>query len=95
MTKRAKYISKFVEELANLASNGLYIRSHATKPQSDTPEDLKRHQEAKEYLNQTERKLKACLAEILENNEEQAESLISELGLKWKKTTNLDNSDTL
>jgi len=85
MTKRAKYIGKFVEELAELASNGLYIRTHSTKPHSDTPEDLKRHKEAKEYLEKSEMKLKACMAEILENNPEQAEALMLDMGVKWTR----------
>lgn len=85
MTKRAKYIGKFVEELTELASNGLYIRSHATKARSDTPEDIQRHKEAKEYLEKAEMKLKACMAEILENNPEQAEALMLDMGVKWTR----------
>lgn len=85
MTKRAKYIGKFVEELTELASNGLYLRSHARKPQSDSIEDQQRHKESKAYLEKTEMKLKAYVAEILENNSEQAEALMIELGVQWKR----------
>lgn len=85
MTKRAKHIVMFVDTLTDLVSNAMFIRTHAFKPRDDTAESQAKHQEAKNYLTKTEMKLKACLAEICENNEEQAEALMMDMGIKWVK----------
>lgn len=95
MTKRAKYIRKFVEELVDLAENGLYIRVNAKNPSSNSPLDLKKHEEAKAYLEKKMINLEGCLSEILENNEEQASALMRDLGIEWIKSQQTENPPTV
>ena len=66
--------------------NGLYIKTNVKTPSDDTPEQLKRHKEAKNFLEKKIVNMEACLVEILENNPEQAEALMKDLGIEWEKS---------
>ena len=85
MTKRAKSIQAFVAELTKLTIDALPIKMAI---QGNNP--TLTSQEAKEILFQCQLNLQAHLVEIVENNEEQAEALMAELGVKWKTPPNYD-----
>jgi len=80
MTKRAKAIRGFVIELQTLALDGTPLRM-ALQGHSTTCTA----QEAEERLHQSTLNLQAYLVDMLENNEEQAEALMKELGVRWNK----------
>ena len=80
MSKRAQYIDKFVEDLADLAINSIYFKTQAFGKHPSSPEE---QQKAEKSFFERVSTLKATLCNIVENNEEQAEALMQELHLKW------------
>ena len=81
MTKRAKFVDKFVEDLAKLALKGVHYKCVAFG-KIKSPEQAASLKDYEDNITT----LKATLCEIVENNEEQAEALMHELGLKWKNS---------
>jgi hypothetical protein len=84
MTKRAKYISQIVDELVELALCGTFLRVNIDKPLNDSPKAKKDHDDAKRIVRSKKINLKACFAEMFENNPEQAEALMADLKVKWE-----------
>lgn len=80
MTQKAKSINALVETLSLLAVNGTAIKLGINCPK--TPEQK---QEFNDLLIHYQNALKAHLANIVEGNEEQAEALMADLGVRWKK----------
>ena len=78
MTKRAKSIQGFVEELTKLTldSTPLKMAIQGHNPSLSAVE-------ATAIVRQCQLNLQAFMVGIVENNEEQAEALMAELNVKW------------
>jgi hypothetical protein len=79
MTKRAKAIQGFVSEITKLAIDATPIKMgiQGSNPNLSAIE-------ATLLLSQCQLNMQAHLVDILENNPEQAEALMAELGINWK-----------
>jgi hypothetical protein len=80
MTKRAQAINGFMDTLSDLVLDSMAIRM-AIKGGSTTLTVA----QGEEVLKGYQRGLKAHLANIVENNDEQAEALMKELGVCWNE----------
>ena len=78
MTRRAKAIERLVEEIQWIAVNGTPLRMaiNGNNQQMTVVE-------AKQKIHQSALNMKASFADLMENNPEQAEALMQELGVKW------------
>jgi len=76
MTRKANAINGFIEELTMLALHGT-----ALKLSLNGSNDLLSKKKGEEMLAQHQDAMKTHLVNIVEGNEEQAEALMTELGL--------------
>ena len=79
MTKRAKAIQGLADQLGMLAMDGTPIKLSLSGNNKTMPVE-----EGRRILLQYKMNIQAHLVDLVENNDEQAEALMQELGIQWK-----------
>jgi hypothetical protein len=84
-SRKARYVERLVETLADLALRGVEYRMYAFRePDTTSSESVERCGKARQDYEMSILTMKACLAEILEENPKRVSELMSELDVRWK-----------